>query len=246
MEQRIHGVSYPMTSSKNILSQWIPFDSVYPLMFIHLKEDFAFGIRPSDDGAIKPHSSQLGPVRLHIKIIKRKRATLFVMPMTLRFMFKRGTNNQRKFSQVRITYVPFKWCNLFYNLHFEFPFDSPIGKRDGPVRCFEYRHLSIWTAGKDGVRRLETIDAIFRYLRKWPTYLFEKRICGRKVGRNSLQTWCMKDNWIKSYAPQVTATSVVSWLLLVQFFLPSVLPFFPLKYKGIGPADHPHSTLQPK
>ena len=81
MEQTIHGVSYPLTSSKNVLSEWIPFDFSHPLlMFIHLKEDFAFGIRPSDDATkcdqmmtmrtIVAHSSQLGPVHLHIKIIK--------------------------------------------------------------------------------------------------------------------------------------------------------------------------------
>ena len=53
MEQIIHDVSYLMESSKNVLSEWIPFDfSHRKLMFIHLKEDFAAGIRPNDDGAI--------------------------------------------------------------------------------------------------------------------------------------------------------------------------------------------------
>ena len=72
MKQRIHGVSYPMTSSKNVLSEWIPIDFIHPLLIfrIHLKEDFAFGIRPRDDGAIFAPSSQLGSVHLHIKIIK--------------------------------------------------------------------------------------------------------------------------------------------------------------------------------
>ena len=94
MEQTIHGVSYPLTSSKNVLSEWIPFDSNW--LNIHLKEDFAFGIRPSDDGAIVAPSSQLGPVHLHIKIIKWKRATLFVLPMALRFMFKHHLKARNK------------------------------------------------------------------------------------------------------------------------------------------------------
>ena len=69
MEQRIRGVSYLMESSKNVLSEWIPFDfSHRKLMFIHLKEDFAAGIRPSDDGAIETRSSQLCPVHLHMKL----------------------------------------------------------------------------------------------------------------------------------------------------------------------------------
>ena len=69
MEQRIHGVSYRpfQMSSKNVLSEWIPFDSTCLVMFIHLKENFAFGIRPSDDEAIVVHSSQLGPVHLHME-----------------------------------------------------------------------------------------------------------------------------------------------------------------------------------
>ena len=71
IEQRIYGDSYPMTSRENVLSEWIPFNfSHRKLMFIHLKEDFAAGIRPSDDGAIFAPSSQLCPVHLHIKIIK--------------------------------------------------------------------------------------------------------------------------------------------------------------------------------
>ena len=58
MEQIIHDVSYLMESSKNVLSEWIPFDFIHPLLkFIHLKEDFAFWIRPSDDGAIFATSS---------------------------------------------------------------------------------------------------------------------------------------------------------------------------------------------
>ena len=68
MEQIIHGDSYPMTSSKNVLCEWIPFDFSHPLlMSLHLKEDFAAGVRPSDDGAIVARSSQLGPVHLHMK-----------------------------------------------------------------------------------------------------------------------------------------------------------------------------------
>ena len=68
MKQTIRGVSYPMESSKNVLSEWIPFDFSHPLlMFLHLKEDFAAGIRPSDDGAIVAPCSQLGPVHLHMK-----------------------------------------------------------------------------------------------------------------------------------------------------------------------------------
>ena len=71
MKQTIHGVSYPLTSSKHVLAEWIPFDFSHPLlMFIHFKEDFAWWIRPSDDGAIVAPSSQLCPVHLHIKIIK--------------------------------------------------------------------------------------------------------------------------------------------------------------------------------
>ena len=97
MEQRIHVVSYPLTSSKTIFFERIPFHSIYPLLtFIYLKEDFAFGIRPSDDGAIFAPSSQLGPVHLHIKIIKWKRATLFVLLMILRFMFKHHLKVRKK------------------------------------------------------------------------------------------------------------------------------------------------------
>ena len=97
MEQRIHDVSYPITSSKNVLSEWIPIDCILPLrVSLHLKEDFAFGIRPSDDGAIVAPSSQLGPVHLHIKIIKWKSATLFVLPMALRFMFKHHLKARNK------------------------------------------------------------------------------------------------------------------------------------------------------
>ena len=69
MEQRIHDVSYLMESSKNVLSQWIPFDFSHPLlMFLRLKEVFAIGIRPSDEGAIFVPSSQLGPVHLHMEL----------------------------------------------------------------------------------------------------------------------------------------------------------------------------------
>ena len=55
------------TESKNVLSERIPFDFI-PRISLNLKEDFAFGIRPSDDGAIKPHSSQLGSVHLHTEL----------------------------------------------------------------------------------------------------------------------------------------------------------------------------------
>ena len=81
IEQTIHGVSYLTKSSKNVLSQWIPFDSTYRLhKFIHLKEDFAFGIRPSDDGAIVAPSSQLGPVYLQMESTTWKSATLDSVP----------------------------------------------------------------------------------------------------------------------------------------------------------------------
>ena len=185
MEQRIHGVSYPLTSSKNVLSEWIPFDFSHPLlMSLHLKDNFAFGIRPSDDGAIVAPSSQLGPVHLHIKIIKWKRATLFVMSIRLCASCLNAEQITKwKFSEIRITYVPFNWPNLFYILAFEFPFDSPIGKRDEPIRSFEYRHLPVWTAGKNGVRRVETTYATSRYLwKRQPSSLeYDWWIVGIKV-----------------------------------------------------------------
>ena len=63
IEQRIYGNSYPMTSNKNFLFEWIPFDFIHQFsMFFCLKKDFATGIRPSDDGAIVIASSQLGSV----------------------------------------------------------------------------------------------------------------------------------------------------------------------------------------
>ena len=67
-----------MESSKNVLSELIPFDSVYHLlMTVHLKEDFAAGIRPSDDGAVIVTSSQLGPIHLQMEITTTtKNATL--------------------------------------------------------------------------------------------------------------------------------------------------------------------------
>ena len=72
MELRIHFASYlSVMSSKNVLSERIPFDSVYQLLCIHLKDfawDFAAGIRPSDEGAIFVPSSQLGPVHLHMEL----------------------------------------------------------------------------------------------------------------------------------------------------------------------------------
>ena len=69
-EERIHGISYRRTnkSSKNVLSERIPFHSVCRLILIHLKEDFAARIRPSDDGAFVARSSQLGPVHLHTEL----------------------------------------------------------------------------------------------------------------------------------------------------------------------------------
>ena len=83
IEQTIHGVSYLTKSSKNVLSQWIPFDSTYRLhKFIHLKEDFAFGIRPSDDGAIETRSSQLGPVHLHMELNEKEPLYPYVLHMT--------------------------------------------------------------------------------------------------------------------------------------------------------------------
>ena len=65
IEQRIHSVSY-QTESKNVLSERIPFD--FRRISLHLKEEFAFGIGPSDDGAIVVHSSQLGTVHLHMEL----------------------------------------------------------------------------------------------------------------------------------------------------------------------------------
>ena len=58
-----------MGSSKNVLCEWIPFiDFIYRLLlFIHLKENFAAGIRPSDGGAIIVTISQLGPVHLQME-----------------------------------------------------------------------------------------------------------------------------------------------------------------------------------
>ena len=89
MEQRIHDVSYPITSSKNVLSEWIPIDCILPLrVSLHLKEDFAFGIRPSDDGAIETRSSQLGPVHLHMELNEKEPLYPYVLLMTLRFIFK--------------------------------------------------------------------------------------------------------------------------------------------------------------
>ena len=68
----IQVVSYLMESSKNVLSEWIPFDFIPTnLNPLHLNENFAFGIRPSDDGAIIifATSSQLGPVHLHMELM---------------------------------------------------------------------------------------------------------------------------------------------------------------------------------
>ena len=150
-------------------------------MSLHLKDNFAFGIRPSDDGAIVAPSSQLGPVHLHIKIIKWKRATLFVMSIRLCASCLNAEQITKwKFSENRITYVPINWPNLFYILAFEFPFDSPIEKRDEPVRPFEYRHLPIfWTAGKNGIRRVETTCTKSRYLPKRHLTLFESNWINR-------------------------------------------------------------------
>ena len=68
-EQRIYGHSNLVKSSENVLSKWIPFDFEYQLLrFIRLKEDFATGVRPSDDRVIFAHSSQLGPVHLHMEL----------------------------------------------------------------------------------------------------------------------------------------------------------------------------------
>ena len=89
MELRIHFVSYlSVMSSKNVLSERIPFDSVYQLLCIHLKDfawDFAAGIRPSDEGAIFAYCSQLGSVHLHMQIKDKKKKRHLRITITLSY-----------------------------------------------------------------------------------------------------------------------------------------------------------------
>ena len=105
---------------------------------------------------------------------------------------KGGTNNQIDangmfLGSIRITCKRFIKLTRFFAFKFV-PFYSPIGKRDRPLRCFQYRYLPMWTADQNGVRRVETIFAISRYLRMWVWNLFELTIFGWKVGRKWSQT----------------------------------------------------------
>ena len=58
-----------MMSSKNVLSEWIPFDFIHRhKIYFHLKHYFATGIRPNENVALEAPCSQLGPVYLKMEL----------------------------------------------------------------------------------------------------------------------------------------------------------------------------------